>query len=59
MTTELRDDPIQAARDAHMKPRDKGAAPHWVRCTWYRDWNRCLLAEGHPGEHTFPKESEA
>lgn len=58
MTTE-RHDPELANRHARQRPREKNASPHYVRCEWYRDESRCLLADGHAGEHKYRDKFEA
>lgn len=51
-----------AAEHARKNPRDKGAAPHWVRCIHMRSidgrYYRCLLGDGHTGKHSFVDEAE-
>lgn len=51
--TDDRHDPALAALHARQRPREKGAAPHYLRCDWYRDERRCQLAEGHGGQHQY------
>lgn len=46
-------DEEKANRDARTLPKEKGAAPHWIRCTHYQGARRCLLAQGHTTEHQY------
>lgn len=46
---------------ARRLPRESGAAAAWVRCYYVNEFepghfNRCLKAEGHPGEHVWGKQ---
>ncbi len=45
-----------ACLDARTHPRPKGVNPHWLRCLYTRDGERCTLPEGHQGDHEGPKE---
>lgn len=58
MVEETREDPRQAQRDARTRSKERGAAPHYLRCEWYRGARRCRLSEGHAGGHEFKAESE-
>lgn len=57
MTAE-RNDPEQAEKDARVHSRPVNAAPHYVRCTWYSGMQRCKLADGHAGKHSYPQEAQ-
>lgn len=47
------EDPRRARRDAETRSKEKGAAPHYLRCEWYRDARRCRLSEGHAEKHDY------
>jgi hypothetical protein len=47
-----------ACLNARTHPRAKGAGPHWLRCLHTRDDVRCVLPEGHVGDHQEPKGEE-
>lgn len=60
MTIEERNDLKAACEHAQRNPQPKGVLPHYLRCDWMRgDWDdpgpkqRCRLADGHAGEHTY------
>lgn len=56
MTGQWVEDLLRARDNAISGPRDKGAAPHWMRCDYFdTDGKRCLLIDGHPGDHKPPK----
>jgi hypothetical protein len=44
-----------AQRQARTLPQAKGAPPHWLRCTYFKDGARCVKPDGHSGEHERPK----
>lgn len=53
-----RNDPAQAETDGRRYAKPNNAAPHYLRCTWYKENLRCLLAESHAGKHRYPEEKE-
>lgn len=54
MTLPEREDPLLAEIQVRQFPQPTGAAPHYLRCVWFRGDARCVLASGHPpGKHDY------
>lgn len=49
----LRSDSAQ--RHAMENPRPIKLPPHWLRCEFMKDGERCAKGTGHPGDHEVPK----
>lgn len=51
MSIEWVDSPERARFEARTQSRSAGAPPHWLRCEYFREGERCVRGEGHSGEH--------
>lgn len=49
----------EALAHATTHPREKGAAPHWLRCDAVFYGRRCVKGSGHADGHEFSKPPEA
>lgn len=49
------EDPELALKQAYVQPQPAGAAPHWLRCQYFCDGQRCTKADGHLNDHEPPK----
>ena len=49
--TEWVHDAARSRAEARVQPRHPSAAPHWLRCEWWRGDVRCRKADGHLGDH--------
>lgn len=50
-------DEAKADYDGRHQPKPSSAAPHYLRCTWYKEERRCRLSEGHSQlAHEYIKE---
>ena len=40
------------------RTRPKGAAPHWLRCTYEENGKRCILGEGGHTKHEYEEDTQ-
>lgn len=48
-------DPDASCKDARTEPRKASAPPHWLRCDYVKDGQRCTKGSGHSGDHAAGK----
>lgn len=58
MSEDERNDPERANFKGRHCPREKNAAPFYIRCSWFKEDKQCLMADGHGGEHRYAKDAE-